>query len=435
MLLTEDSGLTRYAGDRVHQHVAGRNAEVRVRAVLDGGRVAVTTGNQLTPEALAQLAERAVSLAKHSPVDPDFPGLASPPRGPYAEQTTYYESTAALGPAERAATVKQILGLLATVGAKGYGAVMSATTELVVANTEGVHAYQPFTDAWLSVIAERPRGAGELPATGYASSGHRDWTELDAEYAALHALAKASPDPVRDLAPGRYTVLLEEEAVADLLSFLAGTALNGLDLLEGRSPYAGRLGDRVYPSTVTLRDDPTDARGANLSFDFEGMPKAPLTLIREGRLEQVVYDRETAAKAGTENTAHALPAPNPNGPVPLNLVLSPGSTPRDRLLHSIDRGLLVTRFHYTNEVDPAKTLLTGTTRDGTFLVEHGEIVGPVGNQRWVQSIEETLRHTVALSDSLRLISEGAGYGVHFFTGSLVPALVAEGFQVTGGATG
>jgi PmbA protein len=435
VIMTENAGLTRYAHNRVHQHVAGQNAEVRVRAVVEGDRVAVATGNQLTNEGLITVAGRAVSMAKCSPHDADFPGLPSPPGGSYVDQTTFYESTARIGPNERAETVKEIVTLLAGAGADGYGAVTSGATELVVANSEGVHAYQPFTDAWLSVIAERPRSDGTLPATGYASSSHRDWTEIDAESAALHALAKADPDPPREISPGRYTVVLEEEAVADMLAFLGATALNGLDYLEGRSPYTGRLGQRPYPATITLRDDPTDARGANLSFDFEGVPKAPLTLIREGALEQVVFDTAAAYRAHERSTGHALPAPNPHGPVPLNLVLNPGHTGRHELLAGIEHGLLITRFHYTNEVDPARTLLTGTTRDGTFLVERGEVVAPVGNLRWVQSVEETLKGTLAVGDTPKLISEGPGYGIRFFTGVIAPALLVEGFQITGGATG
>ena len=246
-------------------------------------------------------------------------------------------------------------------------------------------------------------------------------------------MTKAATPRVAPVAPGRYTVILEEEAVAELLLYLGMTALNGLDYLEGRSLYSGRLGEKPYPDRITLRDDPTDARGANVSFDFEGVPKAPVTLIREGALEQVAWDTATARRAGEVNTGHALPAPNPFGPVPSNLVLAPGTASRRELLAQVDRGLLITRFHYVNLVDESKTILTGMTRDGTFLIERGEVVGAVQDLRWVESIDAVLRQTVDVGAAQKLVSWGPGYGLRFFEGSLVPALLVDGFTITGSA--
>jgi len=436
VLMTEDSGLTRYAANQIHQHVAERNIEVRVRAAV-GSRVAVAVGNQPTADAARKLGERAAAMATRSPEDPYFFGLPAPSDAQYLDQNTFYTSTAELEPADRAATVLEIVNLLRGAGAQGFGAVTSAVSELTVVNSHGLRAYQAFTDAWLSVVAQRervtPRGAAVRPASGFATSCHRDWIEVDAEAATLRALAKASLEPPRHVPPGRYTVILEEEAVAEMLGFLAYGALNGLEYLEGKSPFAGRLGERAYPSWITLRDDPTDARGANVSMDFEGVPKAPLTLIREGTLEQVAWDSTTARRLGIKTTGHALPAPNPHGPMPLNLVLSPGAHTKSELVAQVERGLLITRFHYVNEVDPAKTLLTGMTRDGTFLIEDGHVTAPVQDLRWVESIEGVLERTRAVGDTMRLISEGPGYGIRFLMGSLVPALLVDDFEITGSA--
>ncbi len=458
VIMTEDSGLARYAGDRVHQHVSERNCEIRVRAVR-GRRVAVTAGNQADTDSVRAVAERAAAAAGRSPEDPYFPGLPHPSSTPYVDQTTFYASTAELEPADRAEAVRIILGLLKSAGAQGFGAVTSAVTELAVVNSHGVHAYQSFTDAWVSVIAQReryPAGEGAAvqtlttsgraggaaapssraplrPATGRATACHRDWSEIDPESTALRALSKASLETPRHLPPGEYTVLLEETAVAEMLEFLAYGALNGLNFLEGQSLYSGRLGERPYPATITLRDDPTDARATNFSFDFEGVPKAPLTLIRGGVLERVAWDSATAARGGEASTGHALPAPNPHGPMPLNLTLLPGSHDRAELLAKMDRGLLVTRFHYVNEVDPARTLLTGMTRDGTFLVEDGKIVAPVQDLRWVESIDGVLKRTIAVGSTQQLVSEGPGYGMRSLVGSLMPALLVEGFSITGSA--
>ena len=431
----EDSGLTRYAGNRIHQHVAEVNAEVRVRAAC-GSRVAVASGNQLTPEAISQVARRAAEMAALSPADPYFSGLPDPPTRQYAAQTTFYESTATLDPTRRAETVRDIVGLLAGAGAMGFGVVTNGVAELAVANSHGLRAYQAFTDAFLSVIAHRPENAppqagAERVASGYATSCHRDWTEVDPEWACLHALAKATPGPRRSLAPGRYTVVLEEEAVAEMLMFFSWGALDGLNWLEGRSLYSEKLGQKLYPTCITLRDDPTDPRGANVSFDFEGVPKTVTTLINEGTVEDVAWDTATAARAGRPSTAHALPAPNTYGPMPMNLVLAPGESSRQDLISQVQRGILISRFHYVNDIDAARTILTGMTRDGTFLIENGEVVAPLRDLRWVESIDSILRHTVAVGNSLKLVSEGPGYGLRFLTGSLVPTLLVDGFEVTG----
>lgn len=446
VLMTEDSGLTRYAANCIHQNVVERNAEVRIRVAHDR-HVAVAGGNQLTHEAIAHVARKAAEMARSSPPDPFYAGLPHPSEHPYTDQTTYYESTADVDPGRRASTVEGIVALLGGAGAGAYGVITNGVAELTLANSHGLHCYQAFTDSWVSVIAHRGDNApGRSPApalwatppaeadqasSGYATSCHRDWTEVDPESAALHALAKASLEPRRPLPAGRYTVVLEEEAVAEILLFLAWGALNGLNWLEGRSLYSGHLGQKLYPDWITLADDPTDPRGANVSFDFEGVPKRPVTFIRAGVVEEVGWDTATATRAARTNTAHALPAPNTYGPMPLNLVLSPGNRSRHDLIAGVERGILISRFHYVNDIDEARTLLTGMTRDGTFLIEHGEVVAPVGDLRWVESIDSVLRRTVEVGDSLKLISQGPGYGLRFLTGSLVPPILVEGFEITG----
>ena len=428
LLMTEDSGLTRYAHNVIHQNVAERNAELRVRAVI-GKRVAVSSGNQLDARAVREVAERAVSIARHSAEDPSFAGLPQPSSLSYHDQTTLYESTVEVDAAERARVVGEIVALLDSVGAQGFGVVTNATSESTVLNSQGVHAYQPYTDGWLSLVARRNEGSG------YASLAHRDWSELDHESLALRALSKTTPGERHTLPPGRYTVVLEEDAVWQMLEFLSMGSLNGLTYVEGRSLYNGRLGEKRYPEHISLRDDPFDTRGANVSFDFEGVPKAPLSLIERGVVRHVVYDTQTGARQSLASTGHALPAPNVYGPMPLNLTLEPGAKSRRDLIRSVERGLLISRFHYVNEIDPSTTMLTGMTRDGTFFIEDGELAQPVREVRWVDSIDGILQRTLDVGDTVRLVSDGAGYGTRFLTGSLVPPLLVEGFQVSGTAEG
>ncbi|GAB4251873.1 MAG: TldD/PmbA family protein [Thermoleophilia bacterium] len=436
LLLTEASALTRFARSRIHQNVGEANVELRVRAVR-GRRVAVVSTNRLHRETVAEAAERAVRMARHSREDLAFAGLPSS-SFPYVDQTTYYEATAAVGPPDRAQAVADVLQVLQEGGARGYGVITNGVTELAVRNSRGIHAYQAFTDAFVSVIAERLETARETApdqaapgVTGYWAAASRDSVQLDPHRAAVEALTRARPLPQADIAPGRYTVLLEEEAVADLIAFFGHLALNGLAYVEGRCLFSGALGEERYPGHITLRDDPTDVRTANASFDFEGVAKAPFTMIREGRVENVAFDHQTAARAGLTGTGHALPAPNTHGPVPLNLVLTPGSRTREELIRGVERGLLITRFHYVNAVDPSRTLLTGMTRDGTFLIEDGRITARAPDLRWVDSVDEILRRSIAVGSPGRLISEGPGYGMRHLAGVLAAPLLTADFQITG----
>jgi predicted Zn-dependent protease len=175
---------------------------------------------------------------------------------------------------------------------------------------------------------------------------------------------------------------------------------------------------------VTIVDDGGDRNGLPMGFDYEGVPKQRVPMVDAGVCREVVYDSQTAARAGRRSTGHGLPAPNPYGPFPLNSVMSAGSTSRDELIGGLDRGLLVTRFHYTNVVHPKLAIITGMTRDGTFLVEGGEIRGPVRNLRFTQSYLDALAGVSAVSSSRRTIRGFLGAGV-------VPAVRIDAWTFTG----
>ncbi len=226
-----------------------------------------------------------------------------------------------------------------------------------------------------------------------------------------------------DVEPGTYEVVLEEYAVGELLEYLAFIGFGALALQEGRSFM--RLGEQITGPNIHIYDDAYDPRGLPMSFDFEGVPKQRVDLIADGVARGVVYDTYTAGREpGKQSTGHALPAPNVYGPVPLNLVLAPGTTPKAALAQGIKRGLWVTRCHYVNIVHPLYSILTGMTRDGTFLIEDGQITRPVKNLRFTQNILEAFQHAT-LSDTLRLQKGMLG-------GTLVPAARLGAFTFSSG---
>jgi len=261
--------------------------------------------------------------------------------------------------------------------------------------------------------------------SGYAEQMAADVRDIDAEAIGREAVDKAvrSRGAIR-IEPGEYTVVLEEYAVAEALNYLAYMGLGALSLQEGTSFLRGRLGEQVVDPRISILDDARDPRGLPSAFDYEGTPRQRVDVIADGIARGVVFDRRTAARAGRDSTGHALPAPNTFGPFPNHLIMSAGTTPRSKLAEGIERGLWVTRFHYVNVVKAEQSVLTGLTRDGTFLIEHGEVARPVKNLRFTQGILDAWSRLGALGTEQRLI-EGWGGAV------LAPAMRIDGFRFTG----
>ncbi|HWP29817.1 MAG TPA: TldD/PmbA family protein [Chloroflexota bacterium] len=416
VLMASDSALTRFANSEIHQNVYESNAEVRVRAVV-GKRTGVAVSNRLEPDAIARAVETATALARLQPEDPTFPGLP----GPQAIEPVqaYSETTATYSPEQRARAVKVVCDLASEQGLVASGAFSTGPSELAVANSLGLFAYDVMTRAHFTTVI-----MGE-DSSGYAERAAVDVTAIDVEALAREAVDKAvrSRHPV-EAPPGEYRVVLQPYAVEEMLSYLAYMGLGALAVQEGRSFLNGRFGQQLVAPSVNLWDDGRDPRGLPMAFDFEGMPKQRVVFFEHGVARGVVYDRRTAAREGRESTGHALPAPNPLGPLPTNLFLGPGDASDEDLLAGIDRGIWITRFWYVNVVHPTRTILTGMTRDGTFLIERGELARPIRNLRFTTSVLDALASVERIGREPLLLGGGLG-------GSLVPALRVGRFTFTG----
>ena len=384
VLAREATTLTRFADSRIHQNVAREDGTARVRVVVDGNRVGVGVTNALSPAGLREAAERAAEAAAVSPADPTFGGLPKPDGG-YPEVATYDERTAGVTPAARADLVARMLAELPR-GVYGAGAAATEAGELAVANTAGTRAYTRSTRAGLRLLAS---GAD---SSGYAEDSAWQIGDLRPEVLGERAARKvgwgAHP---RDVAAGAYPVVLEPLATVTLLEWLGWRAFGGKLVHEGLSPLSGRLGQRICSPLVTIVDDATSPLLPGLPFDFEGTPKHRLPLIERGVAVGVTHDTSSAKLAGAPaSTGHALPAPNSEGGLPEHLLMETGEASTDELVGGLERGLLVTRFHYTNLTHPTTSTITGMTRDGTFWVEDGRIAYGVRNLRFTQSIVEAL---------------------------------------------
>jgi predicted Zn-dependent protease len=373
---------------------------------------------------LDEVIARARAGAEVSPENPDHPGLAEPAKYPVVQ--SFDEETAEFTPQERAEGVGAVCKLAEEKGANAFGAFSTSTGEVVIANTAGLFAYHAGTMFdFQTVVMDR-----EGPASGWAQ--HSGWRVGDIDTVELghEAVQKTEMgrDP-QDLEPGDYTVILDPYAVVDITQGLSIYGGSGLSVEEGRSWMNNRIGETVMSPLVTLRDDALDQDGIPLPFDFEGMPKRPFELIKEGKVISPTHDRSSAKKAGVKSTGHGLPPDGRHmGGIPFNLFLEPGDKTVEEMIRSTERGLYITRFHYTRLVHPTDCIVTGMTRDGTYLVENGEIVHPVKSLRWTQSYVDALAAVEAVGSQTVLMMQFFGMSAR------MPALKVKNWTFTG-ATG
>ena len=413
-----DLALTRFANSRIHQNVAEHDATLRLRIVHDG-RTGVASTNRLDREGLREVAERAEAVRRLAAANPEQAVLPEPDGQPDAT-LGYVPATAASDPELRAAGAQAVVAAGQTAGLEVSGAFSTEATTIAVANSRGLSGAHHTTQGKLVTVM-----MGEHGASGYAQATNSDVSAIDAaavgEEAADKALRSADAG---DLEPGEYVVLLEEYAVATILEYLSFDGFSALALQEGRSFM--ELGERVMGENVTIWDDGQDPRGLPAAIDFEGVVKQRVNLVNEGIASAVVHDSATAQRAGVASTGHALPRPNNWGPLAWNLFMAPGSNSKESMLAGIERGIWVTRFHYVNVVHPKKAILTGMTKDGTFLIEHGHISRPLRNFRFTQSIPEAFSCIDAISSETRLVAaEYSGINAR------VPALRIGAFNFTG----
>lgn len=427
----EASLTSRFARSAATQVTAVQDLEIEFLCVIDGHTAAATTGSR-DDEELAATARRAraaaEAVARSEDAPGPYPGLPSP--GPPPEPVGFDALTARLDPAAAGTALQATFDEAAASGLEAFGIWTAGASGTAIASTAGVAAGETVTDAHMRVILRDDHGR-----SGFAAHTAPAFAGIDGRALAARAAAKVDArDPV-ELAPGEYTVVLESEAVDTLLDFLGHLAFNGLAHAEGRGALAGRLGTSVASSAIDLSDSPRSDATLARSFDSEGVAKAPLALIEKGVARAVVHDTRSAAHAGGDarSTGHALAAGGaPGGPLPTNLVLGGGDCADELdLAAPVERGLYVTRLWYVNTVRDRETLLTGTTRDGTFLIEDGRLAAPVRDVRFTDSALRILSATEALSATTRLCSEADLYGLRFVYGSVCPALRAAGFRITG----
>ena len=424
-----DYSLTRFANNTIHQNVAELNEVASIRVAFDGKTARATT-NRFDDDSLKRAVQTAEGIAKVQEPDHDrLPMAKADESQDGKDPSRWFDATAAITPADRAEVVGKIVGVAKKSGLVTAGIYSSSQSAEAVVNSNGLSVFHRQTSAEVSITML----AGD--SSGWQKANAPDVGKLEpvrlAEIAAEKARASRGP---QELAPGKYTVILEPAAVLDLLGFMFWD-FSGQAILDQRSFLNNRVGTRLFGENITIIDDVDHPLQSNAPFDGEGVRRRRVSLVENGMIRNLVYARNTAERmrrspiAGKVGeirvTGHGFPLPNEMGEAPTNIVfITPGGEQSvEQMIAGADHAILITRLWYIREVDPYEKILTGMTRDGTFAVEAGKIKHGVRNFRFNQSLIEMLTHVEAMGPAVRASGEEA-------FDMVVPAMKVGGFNFT-----
>ncbi|MEM0006848.1 MAG: TldD/PmbA family protein [Candidatus Bathyarchaeia archaeon] len=401
-----DNALTRFANSQIHQNVAQKMGGVSIKVVLDQ-RISTVQANTLEEKGIREAVEQAVKIAKASSPNKEFKSLPEPEawkpvRGAFDKETA--ECT----PKHRAERVREAIN---TAHAKSpkvaavAGYLSTGSLGYAVANSLGVSAWAQLSLAYMktTVISKD----GESEGFGAAQQYSRRIKDIEPKTLAEDAADKSvrSLHPVK-VEPGEYEVVLSPLAVSVLLEYMGYVGFSAKSYQDGQSFVKYVANQQVFDSKLNVVDDARNPKTLYaVPVDGEGVPKKPLELITNGVVSEksICYNSFTAGREGKKSTGHALP---PLGdyfgemPLPYNMIMKPGDAALEEAIAETKHGIFVTTFHYVNPVEPTKLVLTGLTRDGTFLIENGEITKPIVNLRFTDSMLSALKEIPMIGKEL-----------------------------------
>ncbi len=392
-----NSGLTRFANSTIHQNVNESNSTIYLRTVI-GKKIGVSSTNSLAQSDLKAALRNSFEIAKYQRDNEYFPGLPGPEN--YASIETYFDSTAKFSPTDRARQIKKIFVRANRRKFTTAGSFATGDGEIAVFNTNGVRCYQQLTSASLGIIAMSDS------SSGFSTGLSRQVEKIDAVALADVAVEKAfiskKPKPIE---AGDYEVILEPAAVSALFEWVNYIGFGSKTFIDKTSFLSENIGRKVMDESISVYDDANDNSAIALPFDFEGVPKKKIYFIKDGIGKGVAFDRNTGNREGVPSTGHALTAnQHGEGGLPLNLFVESGDKSREQMIASVKKGILVTRFHYINGfIDTPRAVLTGMTRDGTFLIEDGKIKHGVKNLRFTDSMLRAFSGVKGISADRKLI--------------------------------
>jgi PmbA protein len=422
VLFSTDRNISRFAGSSVHQNMSEISASLTLRVITDGC-MGVASTSSFDQEELVRTAELARESARRSDPLPKFSGLY---RGhdPAPALPTFDEATAALSPADKARALRTMFDRGQAHGVHFAGAYSTALESVAIANSHGMHRYATVTSADATAIAVGAK------ASGYATRCDRSAAAIDVPTLGDEATLKATlcADSVEELEPGTFDVILEPPALAEVLEWLNMIAFSGQSYEDGSSFFVDNLGKQLLSESLTLADDALDERFLPFPFDMEGMPHRRVPLVERGILRTPVVDKIYADRLGIPPTASCSGLGAGEHGTALHLAMDGGTATREELISSTKLGIWVTRFNYVNGLlEPKTALMTGTTRDGTFLIRDGQVVSRLPNLRWTQSMIEAFCAIDGMTAERRKV--GAWWNP--LGGTLTPTVKIKDWHITG----
>ena len=424
LLMGHNHCLSRYANSQIHQNVAEVNTTLHIKAVV-GSKIGVTSINSFDPESISIAVNTAHRIALTQKDIENYSGLPDAVEIP--EIQAYFPRTAEINAEEKALIIQDMI--VRTHGDKMTlnGAFYTGASEVAVANSNGLSAYHIGTKSNIVALT-----SGK-DVSGYASMSSRNVDDIDYTRLVEESLASAKKyNGVRNLEPGKYPVILEEYAVAEMLIYLSDMALTADSVENEHSFVVPEKGKKLFGEHINLFDDAMNPATFMMACDYEGVPKKRLDFIRGGVVTgNYTHNNFTAGKEGVKSTGHALPPGSGiSRSYPFQMFMDTGKHSYNDMLKEMGTGVLVKRFHYLTAVHPLKTIISGMTRDGVFWVENGEITGRLNNMRFTQSIIEALKNVKALSNTRKLIWF-RDFTLNFPLCMMVPRLYIEDFNFTG----
>jgi PmbA protein len=410
-----ETSVTRLAENAIQANTLVMQYETWLRVFKDN-RVGLGFGSPHDDTQIDDLITDAVQAWKNTPVESPLRPVENIPLRFLPVQDTAIEKQI---PAERAHMLARAVSVASDHGMIFTGAYTTEKTTRTIASTTGGTATVSGTMIDMSCTVTHPD-----QASGWAREFSTKAADINGVSLAVKAGGKAMNGRKKtDLKPGTYTVILEPAAVGSMLLFLGFLSFGGRPFNRGTSFLSGKIGRKVMADHISITDDSSDDRCYGWPFDYEGTPTQTVPLIQNGVACGVVHDVGTATAAGTHSTGHALSPGNTFGPYPRCLKMDGGDTALKDLVHAVRKGVLVTRFWYINYVNPMRTMVTGSTRDGTFLVKNGTLQSAVQDMRFVESILDAFNRSI-------LLSKERAYVRQFGSTLCVPWMVIPDFTFT-----
>ncbi|MHA2296551.1 MAG: TldD/PmbA family protein [Candidatus Hodarchaeales archaeon] len=428
--------LTRLANSIIDQNVSEKHFTLRMNLYYGKKKGSIRV-EIINKDMIKQAVEKAAKIAKISPEIKDFVSIVRPKK--YSDRLKtgdlVSKGTIEATPEQRAEYAKIVLDKAHEIDKRikaVAGSISNVINERLVMNTLGIKVYEVRTSSNINLTVLGNDGKEET--AGWSTDSRRDISKLKVADVAGRAARKAADGfGAKLIEPGEYEIILEPAAVGGLLYFLSYIGFNAMSYQEYRSFLRDKIGEQVFSQKLNLWSDPLDKRHVNASrFDYEGTPTRRTDLVSNGVVKGLIYDTLTATRDGVESTGHNVYSPFMKFSFPRlsHVFIREGDSSIDEMIKETRNGILVTHFHYQNTVNPVKGILTGLTRDGTWLIKNGEIVSPLKTLRYTDALPRFLSNIDLLGkypdnqlvNSISLLDDDT---------SFVPSMKLPSFRISG----